>query len=64
MAYDPGYLRTDTLVYVETLVYDLRQDKLVWAAQTKTMNPSKVESFISELVAKAASEMRKEGVIR
>jgi hypothetical protein len=62
-AYSPGYLRTDTLVYVETLVYDLNQNKLVWAGQSKTTNPSKAQSFIRELVDGAAKEMKKAGLI-
>jgi len=61
--YDPGYLRTDTIVIVETLVYSLEQDKLVWAAQSETTNPSKVGPFIKELVTKAATEMKKQGLI-
>ena len=46
---------TDTIVSIETLVYSLKQDKLVWAAQSQTTNPSKVGPFIKELVAKAAA---------
>jgi len=63
MAYDPGYLRTDTIVSVETLVYDLGQNKLVWAGQSQTMNPSKAESFIKELVDESVKEMTKQGLI-
>jgi hypothetical protein len=62
--YSPGYLRTDTVVFVETLVYSLPQDKLVWAAQSQTKNPSKVGPFIQELVGKAAGELKKQGLIR
>ena len=62
--YDPGYMRTDTIVTVEILVYSLKQDKLVWAAQSKTTNPEKVGPFIQELVAKAAEQMKKEGLVR
>jgi hypothetical protein len=62
--YDPGYLRTDTIVIVETLVYSLPQNKLVWAAQSETTNPSKVGPFIQELVKKAAKELKKQGLIR
>jgi len=62
-AYSPGYLRTDTLVYVETLVYDLNQNKLVWAGQSKTTNPSKADSFIRELVDSSVKEMKKAGLI-
>jgi hypothetical protein len=62
--YDPGYLRTDTIVTVEILVYSLPQNKLVWAGQSETTNPSKVGPFIKELTAKAAAEMKKQGLIR
>jgi len=62
--YSPGYIQTDTIVIVETLVYSLPQNKLVWAAQSETTNPSKVGPFIHELVTKAAAEMEKQGLIR
>jgi hypothetical protein len=62
--YDPGYVRTDTIVAVETLVYSLEQDKLVWAGRSETTNPSKVGPFIQELTAAAASEMKKQGLIQ
>ena len=62
--YDPGYVRTDTIVLVETLIYSLEQDKLVWAAQSETTNPEKVGPFIKELTAKTAAELRKQGLIQ
>jgi hypothetical protein len=62
-AYSPGYLRTDTVVSVETLVYDLKSDKLVWAGQSETMNPSNAEKMIRELVDEAAREMKKQGLL-
>ena len=36
----PSYLRTDTIVNVETLVYDLKTDKLVWAGGARARTPS------------------------
>ena len=62
-AYSPGYLRTDTIVHVETLFYDLKSDKLVWAGQSSTTNPSKAESMIKELVDEAGKEMKKQGLV-
>jgi hypothetical protein len=62
--YDPGYIRTDTIVIVETLIYSLDQDKLVWAGQSETTNPSKVGPFVKELTAKAATELKKQGLIQ
>jgi hypothetical protein len=62
--YSPGYIQTDTVVIVETLVYSLPQNKLVWAGQSETTNPSKVGPFIQELVSKAVAEMKKQGLVR
>jgi hypothetical protein len=62
--YSPGYVRTDMIMHVEILVYSLDQDKLVWAARSETTNPEKVGPFIKELTAKAAAEMKKQGLIQ
>jgi hypothetical protein len=62
-AYSPGYLRTDTVVSVETLVYDLESNKLIWAGQSQTMNPSNAEKMIRELVDEAGREMKKQGLL-
>jgi hypothetical protein len=61
--YDPGYLRTDTIVRIETLVYDLKADKLIWAGMSQSTNPESVESLIKNLTAAAAGEMKKQGLI-
>lgn len=61
--YDPGTIRTDTYVSIETVIYDLRQNKLVWAGQTKTMNPSDVEGFVTELAAAVSKELRESGMV-
>ncbi|HET7291241.1 MAG TPA: hypothetical protein VFM88_02340 [Vicinamibacteria bacterium] len=58
-----GYLRTDTILVVETLVYSLPQNKLVWASQSKTLNPTQVGSFIRELGKTIGTEMEKQGLL-
>jgi hypothetical protein len=58
-----GYLRTDTILIVETLVYSLQQNKLVWASQSKTMNPTQVGSFMRELGKTLGTEMEKQGLL-
>lgn len=61
--YGGSEIRTDTIVHVETLVYDLKSDKMIWAGQSSTVNPSKAESMIKELVDEAGKEMQKEGLL-
>ena len=61
---DGTFIHTDTIVRVETLVYDLAADKLVWAGLSESTNTSKAETLIKELVAGAVAEMKKQGLIR
>ena len=60
--YNAGNLQIDEVVRVETLVYDLRTDKLIWAGMSDTMNPSTAQKFIKDLVKTAAKEMKKQGL--
>lgn len=62
-AYDPGYLTTDTVVSVETLVYSVPDGKLIWGGVSETIDPDKVDSFVKEVVDKATDEMKKQGLI-
>ena len=56
-------IRTDTIVTVETLVYSLKQNKLVWVGESKTTNPSNVDAFVKELATGAAKQMKKLGLL-
>jgi hypothetical protein len=62
--YDPGYIRTETVLHVETLVYSLEQNKLIWAGQSRTTNPSSADALLKDLVAKVAAEMKKAGLVQ
>jgi hypothetical protein len=58
-----GYLRTDVILVVETLVYSLQQNTLVWASQSRTMNPTQVGSFVRELSKTLGTAMEKQGLL-
>jgi hypothetical protein len=60
--FDPGYLATQTLVRVDTDVYDLDQDKLVWAAASRTYDPRSVRTLVDDVTKAVARRMRKEGL--
>ena len=46
------------------MVYSLEQDKLVWAGVSRTVEPSKVDSFITELAKEVANQMEKDGLLK
>jgi len=59
----PSTIRTATIVSVETLVYSLEQNKLVWSGLSKTTNPEHVADFVKELADAVADELEKEQLI-
>ena len=55
----PVSSRETTTITVETLVYDLTRDQLVWAATSETRDPKNLQDFVKDLVKGAVSEMKK-----
>lgn len=53
-----------TTVSVETRVYSLRQNKLVWSAQGKTTNPKDIETEVKKLSAATAATLERDGMLR
>ena len=60
--YDPGYLRTDTIVTVETNVYSIADDKLLWSGVTETMNPNDVANAVDDVADAVSRELRRQGL--
>lgn len=63
-AYDPGITREDEVVVVETLVFSVPQNKLLWAGVTETTNPKNATQVIKDVVAATVREMEKQGLVR
>ena len=58
-----GEIRTDTIIVVETLVYSLTQNKLVWGGQSKSTNPASVDRLIENTARQVADELVRQGLI-
>jgi hypothetical protein len=62
IAIGPG--RTETKVLVETLIFDIAANKLVWAGTSETVNPKDAQATVKGIVTSAAEQMKKDGLIR
>jgi uncharacterized protein YqkB len=62
--YDPVYYTTDKAYNVEVTVYSLLRDKLVWAANTTTVNPSGRGELFAEVSNAVVKKMKKEGFLK
>ena len=61
-AWQPAIVEVDRIVKIETLVYSLRDDQLVWAGVSRTFDPGHIDDLIGELAAAVSDRMAKDGV--
>jgi hypothetical protein len=61
--WDPGYVQTDTVVHVETDVYNIPNDKLVWASRSKTYDPRSMTALVDQVTKAVGKKMRAQGFI-
>jgi hypothetical protein len=62
--YVPGSSREDTVVVVETLVFSVSRNTLLWAAVSETKNPKQLQQYVKDLVTATVKEMQKHGLAR
>jgi hypothetical protein len=62
-AADPGYLRTDRIVSVETKIYSVADDKLIWSGLSDTFDPSEVKKAVADIAKAVGGELRKQKLI-
>jgi hypothetical protein len=62
--YIPGYVDVDTFVVVETTIYSVPQNKLVWAAVSETKNPKDLRAFLKDLSSAVVKELHKQGLAK
>jgi hypothetical protein len=62
--YIPGSVEQDTIVVVETTIYSVPKNQLLWAAVSETKNPKDLRSFVDDLVKEAVKELHKQGLAR
>ena len=61
--YEATTVRTDTKVMVETRVYSLEQEKLLWVGSSETTNPTSSGDVVKDLADAVAKQLEKAGVL-
>jgi len=59
----PGYYSTTKTFTVETNVYSIKEDKIIWTGITKTTDPEGVQKMTEEIVKVVYKKMIQEGFI-
>lgn len=59
----PGYYEENKTYYVETNIYDVKSNKLLWSGTTSTLNPTKINEALDEIIAALKTELTNKGLI-
>ena len=60
--YTPGYMSANKVVSIETRLYSVTDNQMLWAGTSKTTNPKNVEKFINQLCDAVGKQVRKAGL--
>jgi hypothetical protein len=61
--YQAGYFDENTTYYIETTLFSVKQDKLLWSGITSSTNPSSLKKTIDEMLKEVVERMKKENFI-
>jgi len=59
----PGYYEENKTYYVETNIYDVKSNKLLWSGTTSTLNPTKINEALDEIINAVKTELTNKGLI-
>jgi hypothetical protein len=63
MVTDIGYVHTERLFHMETQVYSLKDDKVVWGGISKTTDPKNARQLVEDVAKAVAKDLKKQGLI-
>lgn len=63
IVWNPGYYVTDKTYYLETNLYNAKNDSLIWSAQSETVNPTSIDKFARDYPKKLVQQMIKDGLL-
>jgi hypothetical protein len=61
--YDQGYYEQNKVYFIETNLYDIETEKLLWSAQSKTYSPDDLQPFAKEFANVIVAKLRSDKII-
>jgi len=62
--HQPGYYTTHDVVKLETNLYEVKSEELVWSAQSRSFAPESAKEVIDELVKLVIKDLKEKGLIK
>jgi hypothetical protein len=60
----PGYYTTHDVVILETNLYEVKSEELVWSAQSRSFAPESAKEVIDDLVKLVIKDLKEKGLIK
>jgi len=64
VTYNPGHTVTDTLLRIDTKLFNVASEKMIWSGKTESFNPTSSREVIGDLERLVIRDMRKSAVIK
>jgi len=61
--YNPGYTYSVTTVLLESNLYDALTGKLIWSAQSKSVDPTMTQKYLDEIIGVFSQDLKKSGFL-
>jgi len=62
-ARDPGYSRTSKTIRLETNLYDVKTEKLIWSGQSKTLSKDSKDQIINDVIKVLINDLQNNKLI-
>ena len=63
-SYSPGYYEENKTFMVETNLYSIRENKLLWSGTTSSLNPTSFEKTLDQIIYTIKYELQKKGFVK
>jgi hypothetical protein len=64
VVYDPGYVATFNLVKIETTIYSLPDEKMLWAGMSTTEDPGSLEELVKSVAQGVSTKLHQQGLVK
>ncbi len=62
--YSKSYIQEERIIKLETTIFSITDDKLLWVGVSESKNPETISSLIDEIAEVIGKELRKKGIVR
>ncbi len=62
-AHSPGYSSTNTSYRLETNLYDVKTEKLIWSGKSETLNPESSKQMIDDVIKEVIKDLQKNNLL-